>query len=288
MKAYKKLIAIIANCFILVTAVFIFNSCEKTAPITVKKQPLNLSVFIDLSDRIERDNVVPSQMYNDTAIVNHLIDYFIADCQKDNIIHSKNNFQVIFYPIPSSKNGDDDNVQILSRNLCADLSKLQMGDKKHALADLKTNVPKNLGQLYQKTLEQRKFVGCDIWDFFSSRKVDQLCIKPDYRNVLVILTDGYLFYMPNKIKEGDAYSYILPQTLSNPNSSLIVRRNDLSNLEVLVLEVNPYTPAHRDQLLKVMNDWFMQMGLQDEKISIHETDMANHAELYIDNFMNSK
>ena len=66
--------------------------------------------------------------------------------------------------------------------------------------------------------------------------VDQICVKPDARNIMVILTDGYLFHENNKIKKDNAYSYILPQTLDNPQSSLIVdREGKLDKLEVLLL-----------------------------------------------------
>lgn len=89
-------------------------------------------------------------------------------------------------------------------------------------------------------------------------------MKKDARNILIILTDGYIFQANNKIKDGNAFSFILPATLQNPQSSLIARRTDvpLDNLEVLVLEVNPYQPQHRDKMVQVMTDWFQAMELR--------------------------
>jgi hypothetical protein len=120
------------------------------------------------------------------------------------------------------------------------------------------------------------------WGFFK-KQVDTYCIREDARNIIVILTDGYLFYAPNKQKDGNNYSYILPQTLSNPNSGLIVSRQGLENLEVLLLEMNPYDPKHQDQMETILQNWFSGMGVQ--KMYVGETDQPSNTRLIIDKFM---
>ena len=85
------------------------------------------------------------------------------------------------------------------------------------------------------------------------------------------------------MKAGEAYSYVLPQTLAVPGSSLICKRKGLSDLEVLVLEVNPYSPAQRDRLFDVLTTWFTDMEVG--KLSIVQTDLPSNVAPYIENFL---
>lgn len=151
---------------------------------------------------------------------------------------------------------------------------------------MKETFTKNISQIYQSTLTAKKWIGSDIWGFISDKKVDAQCIRDGYRNILVILTDGYLYYGPNKVKEGNSYSYILPQTLKDAGSSLIVKRNDLKDLEVLMLEVNPYTPLERDRLIEVLEQWFTEMEVS--KFVVADTDMPVNTTNIINNFITSK
>lgn len=246
----------------------------------LKSEPLNLSVVLDLSDRLTRTNVVPSQVYNDTAIINYLIDYFIEYSKNQDVNKCNNKFQILFYPSPS-----EGNINNLSRDLCVDLSKTPNKEKRTKLQGMKSKIDDTLNVIFSKTLTAKKWEGSDIWDFFSNRQVDKLCIKKGYRNIVAILTDGYLYHVNHKIQEGNAYSYILPQTLLK-DGSLIVRRNDLKDIEIIMLEINPYTPSERDKLISVIREWFINMGMDDSNLSLNETDVENRTEIIIDNFLN--
>lgn len=244
-----------------------------------KPAPLNISIILDLSDRIMRDNVTPTQTDRDTAIVAYLADWFKAQTLGPQILKSENKIKVFFYPIP--KNSE---IATLAESLSLDMGELNPADRRKNLETMKATFMGNLSQIYRETLEEKHFIGCDIWDFFSNKKVDQLCIKPGARNIVVILTDGYLFQANHKLKEGNAYSYILPTTLKEPNSSLIVKRKGLDNIEVLMLEVNPYEPAQRDRLVEVLENWFRGMGVQ--KFTVAETDVPTNTKTIIKNFLN--
>lgn len=248
---------------------------------TVENLPLNMSIYIDLSDRINRQHSGMSQKSIDIKIINYLVEQFVNITANRGVLMSKNNFQVLFYPAP-----DDPNVNELAQTMSADLSKMKAGEKKLAMQSLGTNVNNSLEAIYDKTIMSKNWQGCDIWSFFSDKKVDNFCIKPGYRNVLIILTDGYLFHTKNKVKDGNAYSYVLDQMLAVPESSLIVKRSDLENIEVLMLEVAPNSPKIRDRLFDVLNDWFKNMGLSKENYSIQETDLPKNTQLIIDNFLN--
>jgi hypothetical protein len=163
-----------------------------------------------------------------------------------------------------------------------DLSKAQPAEKKQMLLDFQDKFNASLTKIYEATMQDKNWIGSDIWGFFK-KQVDTYCIREDARNIIVILTDGYLFYAPNKQKDGNNYSYILPQTLSNPNSGLIVSRTGLENLEVLLLEVNPYDPKHQDQMEAILQNWFSGMGVQ--KVYVGVTDQPSNTRLIIDKFM---
>ena len=165
-----------------------------------------------------------------------------------------------------------------------DLAKTELKQKKVELMEMKTNFQKNLTQIYDETIAQKRWVGSDIWGFFSNGIVDKLCIRKGYRNILVILTDGYLYHEDNKVVDGKAYSYVLPQTLSIEGSSLILKHKGLTDLEVLMLEVNPYTPKQHDALISVLENWFK--GMEIEKFVVSETALPVNTEVYIDSFIN--
>lgn len=247
----------------------------------VTQQPLNISVYLDLSDRLVRD-LTPNQMYRDTAIINYLVEYFRKKTLGPTILKSENKMKVFFYPTPN-----DTEISTLAQGLSVDVGSKQGIGKRQALDEMKGIFENNLSHIYEETLKEKKWVGCDIWDFFSNKKVDNLCVKNGARNIVVILTDGYIFAANNKIKEDNAFSYILPQTLAVDGSSLIDRRNgELKDkgLEVLVLEVNPYQPNQRDKMVKILENWFDAMGI--EKFVVAETDAnLTNTQTIIHNFL---
>lgn len=53
-----------------------------------------------------------------------------------------------------------------------------------------------------------------------------------------------------------------------------------------MLEINPYNPNERDKLINVLQNWFLDMGMDLNKLSINETDIENRTETIIENFLN--
>ncbi len=276
-----KTIKVISLFLILGFSIILLDSCSCNSNIgnDEKPLPINLSVFVDLSDRIVRPN--QSQIERDTAIVNHLIDYFIdASYTGGKLPSSKNRFNVFFYPAPT-----DGSVATLAKGLNVDLSKLQPGEKKNQLDEMKKNFDTNLSQIYSLAIKDKQFIGCDIWGFFTDKKVDNLCMLPDYRNILVILTDGYLYHIQNKKQEGNAYSYLNYQNLPLPGTSLIVGRDGLQDLEVLMLEVNPNKIDQLRTMEDIIENWLKGMGV--EHYMVAGTDLPSNTANYIRNFLNN-
>lgn len=268
----KKLNGIILLCCI---GSLLF-SCKKVEVVEKEPESLNISIYLDLSDRIIR-NMQPSQMDRDIEIVSHLAEIVKKHAVDMKILPSKDRMKVFFYPSPN-----DQKIALLSNNLELDLANETPAQKKKRLLDFQDEFKTSLTQIYQSTLDDKKWVGSDIWGFFK-KQVDTYCIKEDSRNILVILTDGYIYDAKNKQQNGTDFSYILPQTLANPNSGLIVSRKGLENLEVLILEVNPYDPKHQDRMEEVLGNWLKSMGVQ--KYYIGETDQPSNTRLIIDRFL---
>ena len=244
---------------------------------------LNISVFIDLSDRIADKKLVPNQVSRDTAIINYIVDYFVANTMGINILKSENKMKVFFYPTPA-----DQKISELSKQLSVDVGEKKGVGKRVALENMKETFPITLDSIYTKTLESQKWPGCDIWDFFQSKRVDNLCIKNNARNILVILTDGYIYHEKNAFKDGNSYSYIGHKNIEQKDDwALIDKRNgELSGkgLEVLMLEINPVKPSHKNRMTEILEKWFKSMGV--EKFVAAETDAnITNTETILKNFL---
>lgn len=277
----KEVLKFISICLGVLITGFIFSCCSgdgSNSKSASSDLPLNITVFLDLSDRLTRE-MTPPQMERDTAIIRYVGDYFVDQSVKGGkLLQSKNCFQILFYPTPNSSE-----INAYAKKLKVNLSDTKAAEKKKVLTEFKNDLNATTGALYQEVLKYKNWTGCDIWRFFSDKKVDQQCIKDDYRNIVIILTDGYLFETNDKIQEGNAYSYILPQTLKNPESSLIVKRNGLEDLEVLMLEANPYETPDINKMKEVLDDWFKEMGVK--KFVVAETDIPENIKIIVKDFL---
>jgi hypothetical protein len=259
---------------------FSLNSCSgKKKEKKAEPKPLNISIFLDLSDRLTRD-MQPSQMSRDTAIVGYVVDYFKKQTLGPSILKSKNSIKVFFYPTPHSSD-----IATLSHELNINMENYNGKEKRIKLEEMKGLFQRNLTQIYNKTLLEKEWIGCDIWDFFSSKKVDAQCIKKDARNIMIILTDGYLYAENNKIEKGNSYSYIVPKTLKN-QSSLIVARKGLENLEVGVFEINPYTKEQEYKMIPLLENWFLSMGVSKQALTVASTDLPANTNTLLESFLN--
>lgn len=283
---------LIAMAGMLLANIFICTSCidkdkggnDKDEQ-TDTKTPVNISVFLDLSDRLDstRNGDFPvSQMARDTAIVNALVDYFVATCVKHKITENKNHFQILFHPTPKTSD-----IASLAANLNIDMSKISTpADKKKRLIAMKDDFSRSLSQIYEQTLRDRVWIGSDIWGFFCNKnaKVDNLCLRKGYRNIMVILTDGYIYHEDNVQQDDSSYSYVLSNLIDNvPDLSLMAPRKGLDSLEVMMLEINPGKPVMQSKLISVLEAWLKDMGVKRYVVS--ETGMPSDTRTIIDNFL---
>jgi len=241
--------------------------------------PLNVSIYLDLSDRIKPNGSdALSQKDKDIAIVNFLANYVKERAVKQKILPSRDRIKVFFYPEPA-----DAKVALLSEKLELDLGTTPMKEKKPKLISFTDEFKKSLEQIYSSTIQTSSWLGSDIWGFFN-KPIDNYCIKKGYRNILVVLTDGYIYHASNKQTKGNCHTFVLPQTLKDKSSCLIVGRTGLDDLEVLMLELNPNPPTDQQKMEQVITDWLNNMGVKKQYVG--ETDVPSNTKMIIEKFLN--
>jgi len=95
--------------------------------------------------------------------------------------------------------------------------------------------------------------------------------------------DDIDLYAERTVDESDIEEQFLPQNL-DAMTSVIANRKGLGNLEVLMLEVNPYQQAQRAKMISLLENWFKDMGIT--KFTVADTDLPTNTNTVIDNFFN--
>jgi hypothetical protein len=218
---------------------------------------------------------------------------------------TKGRVKVFFTPTP-----ENSRINTIAGNLSCDLSSYTSNGankkKKEAHDSIENRFSKSATEIYQLTVINNKgkkqWDGSDIWRFFKN-DVKDYCIDPsgNYRNILVILTDGYIFHKDSKDRQGNRTTYILPEILkpfrNNPNwqntftkgdYGLISTRKDLQTLEILVLEITPSKEYKNDEdILKTyLGKWFEEMGIQKSNYACYNTDLPEYTRKKIESFLN--
>lgn len=254
---------------------------------------LNVSIFLDLSQRLQPSTENPDPKTRDIAAIKSVLQIFKADMRAKNAHRAKGRIKVFFNPIPN-----DPEINTLATDLTVDLGNMKPKEKKEVYNDIENKFEHALNRIYDKTLEDRRWVGADIWRFFKKDVKDD-CILEGYRNVLIILTDGYIYHERSKQQAKNRYSYLLgPQIQSlglrknagwkdlidKGDIGLITTQQGLSNLEVLILEICPEDNHSEDEdiLEYLLGKWLNEMGV--EKYKIKSTDLPVNTKEYIERF----
>lgn len=275
---------------VLLTAVPIIStlaiSCNSEAPkltkqtvISVQKHPknLNLSIFLDLSDRIDPRKYPSETMeiyQRDLGYINSLAQAFQSHVNKTKISGMNETMQLFFEPEPKSNV-----INQLADKMRFSFDKTTVTPNK--IASIAPVYASSAKQIYQVALKENKYIGADIWSFFKNKVKDQ-CILPERQNILVILTDGYMYHRENQLKVGNRTSYLSPEMiraaqLNTPDFAkkmndnkigFIPATSGLENLKILVLGINPQKgrPFEEDVIKKYWEDWLKHMGVTDFQI----------------------
>lgn len=249
-------------------------------------QNLNISFLLDLSDRINPEKYPDESMeyyLGDVAYIKSVTDAFLAHLKQKKVREIKDKIQLYFDPAPQNKS-----INEISNRLSYDINRnnisLELLDELNQIYSTKPI------EIYDLAIKDNNYIGSDTWRFFKT-KIKDYCIEEDYRNILIILTDGYIYHKDTKIKENNLTSYLTPEiirgfklntgdwknTFENYKYGFIPATEDLSHLEILVLGINPdkKNPYEEDVIMKYWGDWFdnMKVGRYEIKTAALPSNM---------------
>jgi hypothetical protein len=260
---------------------------------------LNITILLDLSDRIEPTKypASPEHFERDIEVVNYFTQVFKKDMEQKGPHMSKGKMKVIFSPRPN-----DIEINNIASNLSVDLSKANNNsEKKQIFNNLTGDFKENLSKIYSKTIETKNYVGSDTWRFFKNDVIDY-CVEDDtnYRNILVIITDGYLYHKNSTDIKENRSSYLVPKYImsnglrkpnwaerfENEDYGYITTRNNLNDLDILVLEINPSENYKNDEdiIKSYLSKWFEEMNVNS--FNLYNSDLPQYTKSRIDNFLN--
>ncbi len=246
---------------------------EEVIKLSPNRPNLNISILVDLSDRIN-PNKYPNPAMNyferDLGYIHSIVQSFEWHVRNKRSLKINDHIQLYIDPEPAD-NELNEKINSLNITFTKDNAKRELIKNTSTLYD---SISKTI---YKSAIDDDNYVGSDIWGFFKTN-VKDFCVQKDHRNILVILTDGYLYHKDSRQKEKNLTSYLTPQDIrrfklnksnwkdriQNQNFGFITGRDDLGELEILVLGLNPDTknPYELDVISQYWSDWFTKMNVK--------------------------
>ena len=238
---------------------------------------LNISILLDLSDRIcptKYPNATMDYYLRDVGYVNSVSETFTDHVRGKKVRRVDDKIQLFFDPPPFNPE-----INKISKDLKIGINKNNV--TKELITQTKSTYVTEPLKIYKLAIKDNNYVGSDTWKFFKY-KINDYCIEDNYRNILVILTDGYIYFQDSKIKEQNQTSYLTPELIrtnglnksnwseimSNKRFGFIPVNQDLSNLEILVLGINPdIKNSYEEEVIKAYwTHWFEAMKVKRYEI----------------------
>lgn len=257
----------------------------------------NISLLLDLSDRISLNkNPNPTMEYyqRDLGYIKSVSEAFTQHLKSKRIRQIDDKMQLFFNPEPK-----DPEINSISQQLKIVIDKNNASTK--LLNSINTDYALQTSRIYESAIKDNNFTGSDIWSFFDNKVRDQ-CIENSDRNILIVLTDGYMFYENTIIKEGNRTTYITPELirknklntkdwekkLHDQDFGFIKAGGDLSNLEILVLGINPnHNNPYEEKVIKAYwTKWFTEMNIKH--FEIKNADLPSNTKKIITDFILNK
>jgi len=254
----------------------------------------NISILVDLSDRISlQKNPNPTmEIYQrDLGYIKSVSEAFTEHLKSKRLRQIDDRMQLFFNPEP-----ENPEINSISKQLKISVDKNNASKK--FLNSINSTYSSNTATIYESAIRDDKYIGSDIWNFFDSKVQDQ-CIEKDFRNILIILTDGYMFYDGTQIKDGNLSSYLTPQLIKQnglnkndwqkkfdkENFGFIKIDANLSNLEVLVLGINPSknNPFEEKIIKAYWTKWLSEMKVKH--FEIKNADLPSNMDKIIKDFI---
>ncbi|MCT8340601.1 hypothetical protein MG296_11090 [Flavobacteriaceae bacterium TK19130] len=234
---------------------------------------LNISFLLDLSDRIDPKkypNEAMEYFERDAAYITSVSEAFDMHLRNKRVRAMNEKIQVFFDPEPKNPNINSISNQ-LKFHITRENASIELLDK------IKSTYASKPKEIYELAISDNKYVGSDTWRFFKT-KVKDFCIEENHRNILIILTDGYIFHKDTQMKEENKTTYLIPQTIRRNKLNtadwqsrmvekeygIIPANSDISDLEVLVLGINPdkKNSYEEEVIMQYWSDWFDAMDIK--------------------------
>lgn len=262
--------------------------------ISKKQGQLNISILLDLSDRIS-PQINANAQKNDIENIKTITEFFKSNMTSLGAYNAKGKIRIFFSPPPVSSD-----INSMVSKLIIDCSKMDNKGRKGVYDNITELYSQNLEKIYRQTIATSAWEGSDIWRFFKN-DVKDFCIQkdPNYRNILIIFTDGYLYHSQSVINDKNRFSYLTntnlkqyrkqdwKQMIERNNFGIKTERNDLNNLEVLVLEIKAESPNNKvdeDIMSYLWKKWFKEMSVSNYEV--YSSDLPANTKTRIENFLN--
>ena len=272
------------------------NNANSTKAEKPQEKQLNISIFLDLSDRISL-RINPDAQKNDIENIKTITEFFKSNMARLNAYNAKGKIRIFFNPPPANAN-----INSTVNKLRIDCSKMDNAGRKGVYDSITELYTQSLAGIYQQTIATSIWEGSDIWRFFKD-DVKDFCIEkdPNYRNILIIFTDGYLYHQQSVFNKQNRFTYLLEnnlrpyrkqnweQMIEQSDFGIITEQQDLNDLEVLVLEIkaeNPKNKIDEDILRFLWEKWFKEMNVSRYKV--YSSDLPANTKTRIENFLNQK
>ena len=155
------------------------------------KKPVNIIVIVDTSDRVSKAKN-PRQIEKDIKIAENIVNVFEEKFVRPNLyIGSKD---TLAFVVPEQPGAPPISQKISGHLKIWRTSKQRAGGAPE-FKKMKANLLGAIHELYQHVSEQDQFTGSDIWRWF--RDSAEVYLKPDARNYIICLSDGYLDFNHN-------------------------------------------------------------------------------------------
>lgn len=269
---------------------------------------LNLIVVPDLSKRIVDEMNNPDQIKNDTILLSHIWKAFEVYAKQS--VSTKHRLVIDLTDEKQAegqfKNWADSLVFELPEHNAKNLRTNWFRD---TVTNVSNRYSKSIDSLY--SFGKNSPLGADYWKYFRrdlSKHIKKTTLFDNYRNVLIIITDGYLesedkLYtgswnernsIAKKIKKGIPIEELIPETLKFPDIT-----QKFPTLEVLILEVNErkqkskqepndYGTTEDYDILKFLwTDWFKRLEVKNvgDDFFILRSEATRHTKNKIDEFL---
>ena len=273
------------------------NITDTTPTKKTEETQLNITILLDLSDRIIRN---PDAKINDIGNIKTITEFFKSNMVSLGAYKAKGKIKVFLYPLPA-----DADINSTVNNLKLDCSNMDNKGRKVVHDTITELYEQNLKEIYEQTIATGTWQnGSDIWGFFKDgvhRCIDER--NTNYRNILIVFTNGYLWANGRNDLDLTNTTSIQPRYLTrwhrNPNNwerernSIKIKtiREDLQDLEILVLGIKADNPQHlidEDILIYLWEKWVKEMGVKEGNYKILRFDLPSTLETDIKNFLNKK